>query len=258
MITVFNLWGTWEYEAGHPMGPIASLEPFYDWPLKGDWVAPPSAPKTGGISPSFEYVFVPYEGAAWPMNQSAAQGLAALKAAIVARPNNKFILTGISQGATIISDMRDELRTGDMKARYPDLLAAIAIGNPRRQKGKQFPGFTDPIPTQHGVLSPNLVNTEPFWWEMCVEGDPTSSDDTAVGEWMRTLFGVFNEKPQLALAELVEPWKIITALQNYYKGVFATGAPHPLAYYLRQPFSDKGDMRTFIQIAIDYINTFAV
>lgn len=86
---------------------------------------------------------IPYPAAAWPMSVSIASGVNMVKAAINALPSGTpFCLGGYSQGAAVMSDVYDALRTGDMTSKLSQFKGAVLFGNPRRQQNFVAPGVS--------------------------------------------------------------------------------------------------------------------
>lgn len=86
---------------------------------------------------------IPYPASIWPMSTSIATGVAMTKAAINALPSGTpFCLGGYSQGAAVMSDVYDALRTGDMTSKASQFKGAVMFGNPRRQTDFLAPGLT--------------------------------------------------------------------------------------------------------------------
>ena len=48
-------------------------------------------------------------------------------------PGTPFAIGGYSQGAAVMSQIYNELRTGSLTSRYPEFLGGVMFGNPRRQ-----------------------------------------------------------------------------------------------------------------------------
>jgi hypothetical protein len=134
----------------------------------------------GTINPEFfNYVGVTnYPNSFDNYSNSVSQGVAAVKAVIAATPG-KIVLTGVSQGAQIMSTVYKDLKAG---ARGSDFVGIYLVGNPLRQAGRAFPG-ANPIPAGHGVApaSYRLTSTPDLVWEFANPGDPvcTTLDDAA-------------------------------------------------------------------------------
>ena len=136
----------------------------------------------------FTHVPVFYPASVWPMPWSIRQGVEATIAAISATPG-PFILVGTGQGAVVVSDVYDQIRSGSLWSRRSDFLAGITFGNPRRPRGHTFPGCPDP--GGWGVHDELLLNPEPHWWEFAIPGDPLSCVGTLPwagtnNEWITT------------------------------------------------------------------------
>lgn len=86
---------------------------------------------------------ISYPAAIWPMGASIDVGVAATKAAINALPSGTpFCLGGYSQGAAVMSNVYDSLRTGDMTSKLSQFKGGVMFGNPRRQQDFLAPGLT--------------------------------------------------------------------------------------------------------------------
>ena len=105
-----------------------------------------------------------YPATAFPMQPSIDAGEAELVRLITqVHPDRTFALVGYSQGAIITSNVYDRLRFGDLQQYRDQLIAGVTWGNPRREQGHTIPGGIDP--RGHGIVTPNLVNTEDLWWD---------------------------------------------------------------------------------------------
>jgi hypothetical protein len=86
---------------------------------------------------------IAYPAAIWPMGVSIDVGVAATKAAINALPSGTpFCLGGYSQGAAVMSNVYDAIRTGDMTSKQSQFKGGVMFGNPRRQQDFLAPGLT--------------------------------------------------------------------------------------------------------------------
>lgn len=83
----------------------------------------------------FEFETVIYPAAALGMGPSITEGAANVKAKIDALPSGqKFMLSGMSQGACVMSSIYNELRYGTLTSRNADFIGGFVYGNPRRQQ----------------------------------------------------------------------------------------------------------------------------
>lgn len=198
-------------------------------------------------------------------------GLAALTALIDMLPvGTKLILAGQSLGAAITSDIYDEIRTGTMTDRIPDLLAGITFGNPRRGTGVTFtdPTFglcADPIPGGSGISSTPLTGTESKWWELAVPGDPVccqlnTADHTNQAYWARQFFIAVmagaNIQTVLDAAAAEGGAQNAACLTAANSLLNLATSPHG-NYHIAKPFVGLGDTRSYNQVGVDYINSFA-
>lgn len=295
VITVFWVTGTWNTNV------ITSTPSWSEgiWPTMKLYFTDPEAESLGfyavsgeGINQGidhtyFEFVNVYYGACLFPMKSTLSQGVANLIQLIKATPG-PFILTGWSQGAQVISNVYDLIRYGSyndgcnsltdasLMSRNADLLAGIALGNPRRQAGFTFPGFPDPAPGTAGINSVQLSDCEDRWWEICLPDDPaaTVSLTSQVGLWMRVLWKTIVEQGTAGGSEyaaavedfltsgnwidfielIVDPSQIsafIQAVDDYFQLT-----THD-SYWDAQGLVARGDDRTFGQIILDYIGTFS-
>jgi hypothetical protein len=276
VIPVFFCVGTYNMPASFgAASPAEYMEGIhYDMWCNGDWAG------VGGLDQRyFEWIRVPYPSAIYPMDKSVNQGDDTLQAMIERLPlGQKFILVGHSQGAQLISDIYDEIRNGSLQHRNNDFLLGIALGNPRRERGKSFPAtplnLEGPVCSGRGVYDPNLTGTldDPRWWELSSEGDFVSAvADDSSSYWVRLMYqfvfenygGDFDALIRVILA----PWELIGFMQGiyyYYLNCMAGEGPgHPHVSYmdstedLGKPLLAYGDSRTYLKIVCDYINSMA-
>lgn len=210
---------------------------------------------------------------AFPMQPSIDSGVAELKRLILLRdPSIPWAMVGYSQGAIVTSNIYDEIRNGDLKAYEASFLGGVTFGNPRREKGHTIPGGIDP--GGHGIVTPNLVNTEAKWWDFAagkgMAGSPGNdlyttcgAGESAVAEadqeavWQIVDKGTLSSMKDLATQILkVIPHPLsggIGAAQAALGalGFFAKGtAPH-VNYQFIQPVA--GDPRDCWRMALDYL-----
>jgi hypothetical protein len=206
----------------------------------------------------FTYVGIPYPGQNLPVNNAVSSAQNALVSAITSTPG-KFILVGTAQGAMVVSNVYDMLRTGSLSNRSGDLLAGIVFSNPRRQIHHEFPNCPDP--GGEGVYSPNLANSDPFWWEFARPGDPLACNTSDAAGTLRTglfniLFNDFTGAPS-GLTTLLSNlgsgiMSVLSGINNFYSTI-TTGTN--ASYGNWQPIT--GDTRTAYQLALAYIQGFA-
>ena len=220
---------------------------------------------------NLEVVFITFtENNLLDMGPGRRDGVAKLRAAVKALPpGQKFAFFGFSEAAAVCSDIYDELRHGNLQSRREDLVAAVMLGNPRRETGVTFTDPTyglcpDPAPDTGGVSPTRLENTESFWWEMAIADDPITvvSNTTEVGQHMRDYyktvqeggFGVFTAALGLMFPILIPP-EAKTALDT----LLAIGEPENghNQYNVEKPFGAQGDTRHYLQVAVDYFNSVA-
>jgi PE-PPE domain len=194
---------------------------------------------------------IQYPGSAFPMGLSVAEGVNTLTAKIQATPG-PFVLIGTSQGAMVISEVYNKLRT-TLSARRADLLGAFSIGNPCRQQGVILPGGHDP--GGHGIAAQNLLtNTEALWWEVANTEDmvcacPSNSTGDILSAAFYFLMTEFHDVTSL-LKLVTQP-----ALSEAVKDLYITlTSPSGHSYGEFQPL---GDGRTTVQVGTAYINSLA-
>jgi hypothetical protein len=205
-----------------------------------------------------------------PMKQGVEEGVAEfVRQLTVVHPTGPFMIIVYSEGAIIGSRVYDMLRdpTSSIAHRRKDLLAAVAIGNPRREEGHLFPGA---IPVSgFGIVEPNLVGTEELWWDFA-NGDETpgsggedlyatSSDAKGAAlSNMRAIWKiVWNGNPLTLAAEIAKaifmPWRLPGAVQAMSKAAkfFGAGTRPHIDYQESYPIA--GDPRDSWRIAFDYL-----
>jgi predicted esterase len=196
---------------------------------------------------------------------SVAQGVASVLAKVTATPG-KVVLVGVSQGAQIMANVYQSLRTGPRAA---DIVGVYLVGNPIRQAGRAFPG-ANPIPAGHGVAPAQyrLTNTPDLVWEFANPGDPVcTTGDDAAGLALSASFGQMMQNTQPSSPDFV---KNVQAIMNFAKlivtntgigqggiinavaGVVGFGTKHQ---YFEAFKPIAGDPRSGRQIICDHLNT---
>jgi len=141
-------------------------------PVTSDWLS-------NALDPDrFTWQLVDYPAWTYPMETSINVGVE-MMAELIASTTTDFVLVGTSQGADVISNVYDELRTGALTAYRSRLRAGVTFGNPMRQAGHTFPAAPTPAarastrtnsprPKPRGgilrtrlILPPALVTTPP-------------------------------------------------------------------------------------------------
>lgn len=268
---------------------------------------------TGTDPTYFEWVIVPYPAAEYPQGIGINAGLQWLRNDVMSN-NDPFILVMDSQGNQVGAALYDQLRFGDMQPYRSRLLAAVGLGNLRREEGHTFPGYPDPAPGTSGMdcsivtgpIGPytdagnasnpkggNLIDTEDLWWDFCVKGDyfactpltgstvkpPADALGGNVGDIggtpalsLRNFYIFLNESyvgsPNIITDIITWGSKkglggLLNILEDYLGDVLKQidqlgpiTSPHN-SYFFAKPFADQGDDRTFVEIGLDYINSFA-
>lgn len=216
-----------------------------------------------------------YSATAFPMNKSIKEGEDELVRLITqVHPDRTFALMGYSQGAIVISNVYDRIRNGDLQKYRSQLIAGVAIGNPRREEHHTVPGGVDP--GGHGIVTPNLVDTDDFWWEFAAgknmvnspgqdlyattgyNGDATSVKDMEaiwriVDEGSITSFGNLLDQVLSILGNpILGSISAITAAIDALDFFVVKGIRPHTSYQFTQPV--KGDGRDCWRMALDYLN----
>lgn len=314
LITIYNIVGTSQGQflfGGEPIG-VGGSGIILEYLRDPDFSFLVSWALTGTDQSRFEWINVPYPAAQYPMGPSVSTGATWLINQIKQTPG-PFILIGDSQGCQVAAAVYDELRFGTLKSRRQDLLAALAYGNLRREKGHTFPGYPDPAPGTSGMCDVslmtkapyknsanfdnpaggNLIDTEDLWWDFCVAGDyyactpidgvTVVPPDDAVGGNVGCIEGIPGRQLREFYTFINQAYNgnnnIITDVINWgfayglgglidilleflgtvmqqINNLGSIASPHN-SYFTAKPFAAKGDERTFIQIGLDYIATFA-
>jgi len=223
-----------------------------------------------------EFVNIPYPGSAYPMDKSIKAGNDYLTQLIRRFPGD-FMLSGVSQGGSVISQVYDRLRTGDLRTRRSGFVGAAVWGNTRKEQGRTF---TDPVfgkcfdgaPTKSGMWKPNLTKTEDLWWELfdpddvvaCCENDP-NGENYQRDKWVRREFQfMMRNYLGLLIPLLIGPNSKVKneqaaeAFREIKDDVFTSDpnntSPHH-RLWLTKPFESQGDDRTHAEVMIDYLNS---
>lgn len=209
----------------------------------------------------FTYKNVRYPAAAFPMDDSVADGVARLSAEINALPpGTGFVLIGTSQGAMVCSEVYNQLRSGSLVSRNADFLAGCMFGNPRRQAG-HYTATTDPGGSGIQFYS-NLTGCESRWYEFANPGDIACTNDhsTDAGQLATALFSLANsgwDGAQDTLWDLfTNPiWTVINLFTTINELFFdVTSGPH-VQYGTTTPYT--GDTRPCMTVARDIIAALA-
>ena len=211
---------------------------------------------------------IAYPASIWPMNASIATGVALTKAAINALPSGTpFCLGGYSQGAAVMSDVYDALRTGDMTSKLSQFKGGVMFGNPRRQQNFLAPGLTwsgaagqaGTTTGGSGIFPTRLASCEAGKWLEFVNYNEviTSIGTDAAGAGLRSLVGF--------LTGLSDP---ITAIQgalttDWTAGLNLAGLVGSLghmAYPTSAPMTSLTAVtgtKTSYELALDFLATVA-
>lgn len=256
LLTVYYVGGTWEKAEGEGgqgvLDPAVLLDALNDGDL--DWS-------------KIEFLNIPYPGTSTFVRDSIDEGVANVTAQINLTPG-QFVLAGGSQGANVISDVYDDLRSGGLQARRNDLVLGVAMSNPRRQQGRGWPGGPVYCSSGRGLVEPNLTNTDNLWWEWSVAAGtyPANDSMTGVNYTYGDIAGCCPDTPAgnsaraaYALALAGEP---TAAEQATYFAAYTdinngTGPAHAESPMVVQPLLGSGDHRTFLEIVMDQVNALA-
>lgn len=205
-----------------------------------------------------------------PMKPGVTQGVAeVIRLMTEVHPTGKIILASFSEGAIIASMILDLLRDpkSPIAHRLKDVVAAIAIGNPRRQREHGFPGCI--ITSGMGIVEPNLIDTPDWWWDF-------ANGDEIPGSGGEDLYATCSDAKGVALQNMRSIWKIVwdgnptslawaitkaifmpwrwgaaaVALAKAIKFFGAGTAPH-VDYHVSYPIKD--DHRDSWRIGFDYL-----
>jgi len=220
----------------------------------------------------------PFADALFPMKDSVTQGVASTIAMIKATPG-PFCLGGYSQGAMVMSQVYNEIRSGSLTARASDFLGAVTFGNPFREINHTWPGSTwsgswdAPGSTSggHGCFPSTyrLSGTEAKWWDFANVNDIiTAVSDTTAGVGEQNLVGLLTEYwdgismtsflttyfatagfPNLASAQ-AQISSIVTAV--------AGGGGGHVTYPIAPPPGNPQNGLTSYQIALNYLHSLAL
>lgn len=256
LLTVYYVGGTWEQAEGSGgqgvVDPQALLDALNDGNL--DWTR-------------VEWVNIPYPGTNQFVQDSIDEGAASVAAQINLTPG-KFVLAGGSQGANVISQVYDELRSGSLTGRNSDLVLGVAMSNPRRQQGRGWPGGPVYCTSGRGLVEPNLTGTETRWWEWSVSAGTYPANDSTTGVTYQygDIAGCCPDTPAgdaareaYAIALAGSP---TAAQQSTYRSAYqainnGTGPAHSQSPMVVQPLLSEGDHRTFLQIVMDQVDTLS-
>jgi hypothetical protein len=251
-----------------PSAPATPESPITLYTVSGTFVGPRdgfAADIAKAVDPAlFTWEPIDYPASAFPMDASAAQGVANLVNRINARPG-KFALLGYSQGALVISKVYEELRSGSLQNRRQDFVAGVALGNPMRESGHTIPGGTDP--GGHGITAQRLVGSEDLWWDFCSPNDTicTTGDDlvgrdyTAIFDILMTSFTGQGDILSVVLSALANPLEALSQLPALAQlttqllGIITGTSPEGHgAYPVDHPI--QGNPLTSIELATQHLN----
>lgn len=223
----------------------------------------------------WEWQGVNYPATAFPMETSIAAGEAELYNLITKKyPDRTFAMIGYSQGAIVTSNIYDRLRNKDMQQYRNNFIGGVTFGNPRREEGHTIPGGIDN--GGHGIVTPNLVNTEALWWDFAddssMAGSPgddlyckTGKGENALAvEDMEAVWSIVNTGSFKSILGLAE--EVLKILPNPINGGIAAieAAFHALDFFVAEGITPHtsyqsvcpiaGDPRDCWRVALDYLN----
>jgi hypothetical protein len=230
-------------------------------PVTSDWLSNALHPD------QFTWQLVDYPAWTYPMETSINVGVE-MMAELITSTTTDFVLVGTSQGADVISNVYDELRTGALTAYRSRLLAGVTFGNPRREAGHTFPGCADPGGA--GINPDQLTETETLWWDFANPADPAAcagnhtTGGPAAGAVLNNIWDYLNQTaaPSLSgLTSFIENLPVNLTLRLGVLGeiitqvLMPTGA-HNAYWTTYQPLA-LANATVASQLAIDYINSLA-
>jgi hypothetical protein len=219
----------------------------------------------------FEYIPVVFTEPLFTLGAAHAVGYAQARYVVLGlEDDTDLILMGSSEGAAVMADIYDDLRTGDLSGRTGDLLGAVSIASPRRGTNRTF---TDPVYGLHpnplvnssGMSENPLVGTEDKYWEFALANDPVTcllntSDHTEQAYWSRQFYACVSlnndvatvsaqaaaEGPEENSACSLAWWELLSmAFGGTGHGQYGSTKPFP------------ADTRNWYQVGVDYINSLA-
>jgi hypothetical protein len=153
--------------------------------------------------PFFAHQPIGFDSRPAPMKPGIDQGTAeVIRQLTEVHPTGTVIFIVYSEGAIIGSNILDLLRdpASPIHHRLPDVVAAVAFGNPRREKEHGFPGGI--VTSGFGIVTPNLQDTPTWWWDFA-NGDETP------GSGGEDLYATCSDASGVALANMRAIWKIV-------------------------------------------------
>lgn len=219
------------------------------------------------LDPSvFIWTAVDFPTTVFPLSAAIAAGVADTVAVINA-VSGPFILVGHGVGASVISGVYDQIRSGSLTARRADLLAGVTFGNPRRQKDHLWPGVANPDPGAAGIDPSPLSGTEGLWWDFVNARDPLADvqASTQAGGWAANVWAILTNRIADGTWASVTAWlgsvseaetDLAQQIWNCIYGAPLAGANPNLTYNTTKPLAPH-DKRTSLNIALDYITGFA-
>jgi hypothetical protein len=233
----------------------------------GSWIA-------GALNTQlFQWTRVSFPADQYPMEAAVATGVTNLINAINANPG-QFVIIGYNIGAIIASEVYDQIRTGSLTSRQNQFLGGVVFGNARRQRGFTFPG-NDYTHGQGIDGSDLLSDCQSLWYEFVVPGDVAADIDLGygsgakedqAGQWAVSMFEAvypnYSGNVSAVVTSLPLPTpptasQLVQTIVDTFYGVPPDPNTAHGQYQSYQPLLDKGDYRSCIQIAADYVNSLA-
>jgi hypothetical protein len=200
-----------------------------------------------------------YDSTKLPMEPAIQQGLTEACKQIELHPGT-FALGVYSEGAIIGSLVLEELRTGRLTHRYDDCIAAVAFGNPTREKGSRPPGCPDP--GGRGIAEQRIENTPEWWYDYSDSSDMyCCTPDDKSGEYITSIYQAVARMKLTGRNALVEqmlqlltfaPTEIFGVGKAIIKAIsfYGGGTPGHIHYHDRNIIPGV----TYLQHAINHLN----
>lgn len=235
----------------------------------------------------FEAKKVDYAAAPFPMDQSIGDCVNKVIGLITKLPSGQpYAIGGFSQGAAVMSEVYNEIRSGVLSSSASRFLGGVMFGNVRRELnhrgevGGTWSGTLyspESMTGGHGVFPmtgpwPRLQNCDPTKWiEFAAVGDVAASVGETLTEqsWSRAsgIMGGLGRADWgsalldtagivgaiMAMGEFTKPFEIVDAVGDTYH---PSGGGHVAYPWLPPPGNPDGDLTSY-QIAIKWLESKA-
>lgn len=144
----------------------------------------------------------------WPIKRNHDLAISLAKAHMANNPDKKIVLSGLSQGTTVVATLYNELRYGDLIHRKDDLVGIVNFGDVRRAENSTIPlpgaltppgggsfnmpllprNNSFPLTQSYGPVPGRIQNPDPFYWSLSHMYDPASAM-SGVGAWLTGQIG---------------------------------------------------------------------